>query len=111
VHTTFLGVAPANDSARLESLLHPNPTGSGAQFILLDVKNENSVGLDNSWWKNVVVRNAHISYNGGPVRIENSYFVNCTFTMDRRPNTIEFATKMLTAASIDFSVSKTSVGD
>jgi hypothetical protein len=72
------GDAPPEASARLESLASPQPRGSGARLILIEGKSDTIV-LDGQYLKNVIIREASVEYNGGPVRLENVYFVNCEF--------------------------------
>jgi hypothetical protein len=72
------GHVPQEQSARLESLTNPQPHGSGFRFFIIEGGNE-AIVLDGMYMKNVIVRNARIIYNGAPVRLENVYFVNCTF--------------------------------
>ena len=72
------GHVPQEQSARLESLTDPQTHGSGFGFFVIEGGNE-AVVLDGMYMKNVIVRNARIIYNGAPVRLENVYFVNCTF--------------------------------
>jgi hypothetical protein len=64
------GHVPQEQSARLETLTDGNPRGSGFGFIVVEGGNQ-SVVLDGTNIKNVIVRNARIIYNGAPVRLEN----------------------------------------
>jgi hypothetical protein len=45
-------------------------------FVL--IKNA-QVLLDGNFMKNVVIQDSRIVYRGGPMELENVYFVNCTF--------------------------------
>jgi hypothetical protein len=67
-----------NNSASWTSPTNTNSHGSGFGFIVIEGGNE-AIDLDGMYMKNVIVRNARIIYNGAPVRLENVYFVNCTF--------------------------------
>jgi len=72
------GHIPQEQSARLETLTDANPHGSGFGLIVVEGGNE-AIDLDGMYMKNVIVRNARIIYNGAPIRLEDVYFVNCTF--------------------------------
>ena len=43
--------------------------------------------LDGWQLRNVIFQNVHIVYNGGPLIMNNVYFVNCTFEMKADKNT------------------------
>jgi len=101
-YTTLLRVGSARpeNSARLELIgERPEPQGSGAQFVVLEMKPEFSktVGfsLDGQLYKNVVIRNSTIMYAGGPVSLENVYFVKCTFLISQTSKGPELAKAIL----------------
>jgi hypothetical protein len=72
------GHVPQEQSARLEFLTHPHLHGSGFGFFVIEGGDE-AIVLDGMYIKNGIVRNARIIYNGAPMRLENVYFVNCSF--------------------------------
>jgi outer membrane murein-binding lipoprotein Lpp len=109
--TTFPAVALAGyatpeQSARSEHLYHLQPNGSGAQFIIIDWKGKNiRIGLDDQYFKNVILKNASIVYLGGAIRLENVYFVNCTFDIvapNPRTPGYDFALKALDNLAVTF---------
>lgn len=51
--------------------------------------------LDGMQFKNVVFRGVHITYHGAPVKMENVYFVDCTFSVERISNGVQFADAVL----------------
>ena len=55
----------------------------GPSLMVVDGEYQNKFRLDGYWLKHVVIRNAAIQYRGGPVILEDVYFVNCTFEIDR----------------------------
>jgi|SRR5271157_2508491 len=55
--------------------------------------------LDGMQLKNVVFRNVHVVYHGGPVIMQNVYFVDCVFDMERKPNGEGFANAFLQSAA------------
>jgi hypothetical protein len=48
--------------------------------------------LDGEYMKNVVVRNAVVKYEGGPLKLENTHFGNCTFQFLQTPGSRELGT-------------------
>jgi hypothetical protein len=93
--------APAQ-SARLETLAAPQPVSSNFGLFVVEGGVDFLV-LDGMYMKNVVVRNARIIYEGGPVKLENVYFVNCSFTLTNSRPVRELSNAILRAASVDFS--------
>jgi hypothetical protein len=60
----------------------------GNQYIFAE---GGSVVLDNMQLRNVVLKNVRITYGGGPLRLTDVYFINCTFEMEQDRNTQGFA--------------------
>lgn len=108
------GHVSKEQSARLEWLTAANPHGSGFGFIVMEGGNE-AIVLDGMYMKNVIVRNARVIYNGAPVRLENVYFVNCTFRyplLEKLPLELQnpvrnLSDAILEAASVNFSKGRT----
>lgn len=97
------GNAPPETAAKTEPLDNPYPVSSDAQFIIFDWKRPDvALLLDDMYLKNVIVRNARINYSGGPARLDNVYFVNCTFEILQQPHGQEFAKALLDTSSITF---------
>jgi hypothetical protein len=94
-------VAPQK-SARLEILAAPQSVSSNFGLFVVEGGVDFLV-LDGMYMKNVIVRNAKIIYEGGPVKLENVYFVNCTFTLAKSQPVRELSNVILRAASVDFS--------
>jgi hypothetical protein len=63
-----------------------------------------AVKLDGYYLKNVILRDLRLSYQGGPVRLENVYFVNCTFDIKPGLETEKFALAMLGSNALSFSL-------
>jgi hypothetical protein len=102
---TVLGVGKADfaNSARMERLDQPNSTNSrGRQFIVFQATSGVKLVLDNLYLKNVIVRNTRVVYGGGPVRLQNAYFVNCTFEFEPTPGARGLATAVLTEPAVTF---------
>jgi hypothetical protein len=101
--TWLAGNAPPETAAKVELLDSPYPVSSDAQFIIFDWKRSDiAVSLDGMYLKNVIVRNARVHYSGRPVRLDNVYFVNCTFEIVQQPHGQEFARALLDTSSVTF---------
>jgi hypothetical protein len=76
---SLVGMARETDAARFEEL--DNPTrGCGFQFMLYQMPRPgNALLLDGLYLKNVIIKDTRVVYHGGAVKLENVYFVNCTF--------------------------------
>jgi len=61
-----------------------------------------NIQLDGFHVRNVIVRNAKVTYKGGPLILENVYFVNCTFDVQQSNPGLRFASTLLTAAAMSF---------
>jgi len=64
----------------------------GRAFLILD---GGSLLLDGLYWKRIVFRNTHIVYRGGPVEMQDVYFLNCTFEVRRDAPGQQFARTLL----------------
>jgi len=51
---------------------------TGPAYLLLD---GGTLRLDHMLMKRIVVQNAKVVYDGGPLMLTNVYFVNCTFSV------------------------------
>jgi hypothetical protein len=89
-------------SARLETLSEPQSASSNVGLFVMQ-EGSDSLVLDGMYMKNVIVRNAHVFYGGGPVRLENVSFVNCIFTFVKNKPTIKLSNSILQASTVSFS--------
>ena len=55
---------------------------SGPQFLVVT---NPSVVLDNLYARRVIFKDSVITYNGGPLKLDEVYFVNCTFQVIGKP--------------------------
>jgi hypothetical protein len=100
----YEGTEDPKDSARLESLSNPQPVGSGAKLIRVFGKTD-SVVLDGEYLKHVILENANVIYDGGPVKLEDVYFVTCRFTVSPTPGGRAFAKEALKGGAVNFTYS------
>ncbi len=87
----FIGRVHGDRIAQLEELDHPHQANSPNVGPAYYVLNGGEFDLDGLYLKNVIVKDALVVYRGGPVRIENTFFVDCHFRMEATPKTIRFA--------------------
>lgn len=80
----LFGHAPIGEAA-FASTLKLGPQIVGDEGPALIVFEGGAANLDNSLWRNIVIKNARIFYRGGSMRLENVIFVNCEFSFDRTP--------------------------
>lgn len=95
------GEVPLADSARIESLIKPQSHGSGVRLLIVEGKSDIIV-LDGEYFKNVIVRDAIVEYDGGPVRLENVYFINCTLRWHPSAPARDLGQQLLADASVTF---------
>lgn len=108
-HTLFATVynagpkASGKDDARLESLSAGiQTTGSGAKWLIVDLKSADPMILDDEYMRNVIVRNGRVEYDGGPLLLINVYFVNCKFNFVLKPRAVDLSKVMLASAAVNF---------
>jgi hypothetical protein len=75
--------------------------GSGSRLFVVE-GGLDALVLDGMYMKNVIVRNSRVIYEGGPVRLENVSFVNCTFVLSERQPVRELGDSILQATSVHF---------
>ncbi len=95
------GHQPPDKSARLETLSRPQQQGSGIGMFVIE-GDADFIVLDGMYMKNVILRNARVIYEGGPVRLESVYFVNCTFVLKQAQPTRRLGGEILQAESVNF---------
>lgn len=97
-------LVPNDLAARYEAIGATDNNGhlTGPSLIVVDGNYQNQFWLDGYWLKNVVIRNASIKYSGGPVMLENVYFINCTFEITPTAPSQLFAESVLQSPSATF---------
>jgi hypothetical protein len=100
-----IGSSKAPDVPQFRSLSVPDlneKLGVGPSFLVLDSA---TLVLDAMYIKKVIFVNSHIIYRGGPVVLENAYFLNCTFEIDRQSNGQQLANRIMSGPSTTFMAS------
>lgn len=89
-----LGKVPIAEAAKVEHIGKPTNVGAtfGDQWVFIS---DGGVRVDGMHLKNVMFSNVEINYAGGPLILENVYFVNCTFRMPIMPHSQGLATTFL----------------
>ena len=97
---------PFDQAARYERLGNPLLRRDfGRPFYIASGKGVELL-LDGHYLKNVIFHDAQISYQGGPLVMENVYFVNCTFHVQPSPNARQLTIAVLNSTSITFDTAK-----
>jgi hypothetical protein len=99
---------PFSDTARYEKIGEPNQSQQpGPEYIVVTGKSV-EILLDGYRLKNVVIHDVQVLYGGGPLIMENVYFVNCTFHFPPKPlpNADQLTAAILNSPSISFSTEK-----
>lgn len=93
---------PSEKAALIEPIgQHPNKGRPiGPPSIMLE--SSAPATLDGYRLRNIIFRGVTIRYNGGPVEIENVYFVNGHFEFKRAPNSIRLSKTVLASAATTF---------
>jgi hypothetical protein len=79
-------------------------SATGPRYFVLDAPGR-ELSLDGQHWRNVIVRNARIVYRGGAVILENVYFANCTFDIEKSDRGTSLLTNILATPEVTFKVS------
>lgn len=83
---SVLGGVPKAQAAQFLRLGESDPNASSAlgnDWILAD---GGAVTIDNLRLRKVIFRNTYIVYSGGPLEMQDVYFLNCTFNVKQQPN-------------------------
>lgn len=85
----------------------------GPTYIIMVVEGERAktshweINLDSMLLKNAIVRNVRFSYQGGPLILNNVYFVDCFFDIQRTERGHKFAKSVLASAATNFQAKAT----
>lgn len=93
----------------MERMENPVNATKGYQFIVYRIPGHPEAELmqDGLHLRNVIIENVTVFYSGGPLWLENVYFVNCKFDFPAPakgpvPNTPDFARAILASPSVRF---------
>jgi hypothetical protein len=90
-----IGGSKAPDLPEVRELDAANPNESvaiGPSFLVIGTA---PVVLDGLYLKRVIFTDTHIIYKGGPLTMENVFFINCTFEIQQQPQGQAFAQAVL----------------
>ena len=91
---SVVGTVPKERAAKLDHIGHNENTASAVGDEYIFAKGGAFV-IDGMQMKNVIFTNVHIIYHGSPLQMDNVFFVNCTFSVDRQPSGQSFADTFL----------------
>jgi hypothetical protein len=105
---TYGDDVPGDRAARLEKI--GSTVNEGRQFgprvIVIELREgpfrDATLQLDRFWFKNVIIQNTKVAFHGGPVSLENAYFIDCQFQMENLPPNRALAEELLAGASVSF---------
>ena len=89
------GIAPKDMAAQIMKLGEDEDKGKSFGVAYIFGYGGTAI-LDGMQLQNVVFRGVHIVYRGGPVKMNNVFFLNCTFEMKPDTNTLKLASAALT---------------
>ncbi|MGA2358638.1 MAG: hypothetical protein ABSF66_06535 [Terriglobales bacterium] len=95
-------VVPFDQAARYEKLDNPIPHEQFGRAFYIASGTGVELLLDGYHLKNVVFHDVQINYSGGPLVMQNVYFVNCTFHIQPSHNAQQLTTAVLNSTSINF---------
>jgi hypothetical protein len=70
---------------------------------------DGAVVLDTAYFRHVTFKNVEIVYRGGPVVLEDVYFVNCRFIMLGEDNSRRFGSQVLASLQVTFKAPGTQI--
>ena len=83
-----------------------SPTSSGAAYIRIGFKQGHiTVPLDGLQCKNIMFSGCTVGYSGGPVKLENTGFANCSFVFAKNLTCQKLAALVLSNPAVTFSAS------
>lgn len=96
------GTATAEGSARYEPIDSSQGPSGFAYVLVRQTGPNNLLVLDDKRIKNVVIADSAIEYDGGPLLLENVYFVNCSFVLQPTTKSLALGKGILESASVKF---------
>lgn len=101
-------LVPADVAARYEILGEQrnaeNKIGPSL-LIISGIRNPIHLTLDGKWIRHVVLQDAVVTYKGGPLILDDVYFVHCVFRLHNSASTLGFVRATLSAPGVSFKTS------
>lgn len=98
-----VGTVPRDQAAVMDYIGHDLNAKLAVGNALL-IGRGGTFQLDNMHMKNVVLINVHVVYEGGPIILENVYFMDCTFEIKRGRNSQAFSARLIEPAPTNYSL-------
>jgi hypothetical protein len=89
------GTAQREQSAQFLDMRKIDPNASLAFGNDWIIATDGAVILDNMQLRKVIFKNVYIQYDGGPIKMQDVYFLNCTFVITKQRNGELLATNVL----------------
>lgn len=97
------GSVPISQAARFNRIGTNRNANLPTGDAFLEVDNATGILLDGMEIRNVIVRNSTVTYNGGPVILQNVYFINCTFQIVRNQKGQAISANLLESSPVTYS--------
>lgn len=81
INIGLLGLTTPEDAPQLRRIDSTEPNPSEVQISIpqyLKIQAERII-LDGFYFRHIILNNTHVIYHGGRVRLDDVYFINCTF--------------------------------
>ena len=98
----LLGVLYNYPGIPKEQQLQPPKENREIAFFRISVGWNVALVLGNTYMKNVVIENTTVEYAGGPVILDNVWFVNCKFILKQNDEVKQFSTQVLASVPANF---------
>jgi hypothetical protein len=102
IRMSVMGASKTNDAADLGTVSTHGVNRNLAAGPSLLIAETPALVLDNLYAKRVLFVNSRVIYRGGPIDLENVYFLNCTFEIENQPKGQELAKQILSAQATSF---------
>jgi hypothetical protein len=92
---SIAGIVPKEQSAQFVDMRTTDPNASlplGNEWI---IATGGALIIDNMQLKKMIFQNVYIEYDGGPIKMQEVYFLNCTFVVKQQRNGEQLVTAAL----------------
>jgi hypothetical protein len=94
-------IVAGSEAAMFVKIGEENKITSAPRLWIVEGKGA-EISLDGYHVRNSIVKDAHIVYNGGPLILENVYFVNCVFDVKHTDTGSQFTQAIITSSPSSF---------
>lgn len=76
---------------------------TGHPYLLIHAQGPGYIQLDGSWIRKVIFEGVRIHYEGGPLILQDVYFINCTFDIKQTSNSQVLSARLMEPAPTNYS--------